>query len=99
MPIVGAATGGSSIGGPTHDSGGMLARYQFSPGVSEPVASRSAMISSASERRDQSRKFAHPSSVSHCSAMPGNWNSSMYHDFSRWGSPAPRNASGLPTDI
>ena len=41
-PMVGAWMGGSSIGGPTNASGVMLARYQFSPVVSEPSRSRSA---------------------------------------------------------
>ena len=30
--------------------------------------------------------------------MPSNWNSSMYHDFSRCSQPAPRNAEKCPTD-
>ena len=39
----------------------MLARYQLRPGVSEPLASSSAMTASASGCRPQSRKLAQPS--------------------------------------
>ena len=63
-------------------SGGMLARYQLSAGVSDPLASSSAITASASGWPAHARKLAQSSADSHCSAMPANWNSSMYHDFS-----------------
>ena len=37
---------------------------------------------------DHSRRLRKSSALSHCSAMPGNWNSSMYQDFSRCAQPA-----------
>ena len=74
-PMVGACTGGSCIGGPARDPGGTLARYQLRPGVSEPVASKSAITCSASGCRAQFRKLAQSRWVSQRSAMPGNWNS------------------------
>ena len=69
-PMVGAWTGGSSRGGPTRASGGTLARYQLSAGVSDPFASRSAMTPSASGWPAHDRKLAQSSSDSHCSATP-----------------------------
>src|SRR5690242_3252317 len=96
-PMVGACTGGSWSGGPTHDSGGTLARYHLRPGVSEPVASRSATTWSASGCPPQARKLNQPSSVSQRSATPGNWNSSMYHDCSRCRG-VRRKVAGWPTE-
>src|ERR1700688_4348369 len=97
-PMVGACTGGSSMGGSTYVWGGTLARYQLRAGVSDPVASMSAMTPSTSGCPPQSRRLAQSLPESHCSAMPSNWNRSMYHDFSRWTYPADTNDEGWPTD-
>src|SRR5437868_7186730 len=97
MPMVGDCTAGNARGGATQDSGGTLARYQLRPGVSDFVASSSAMTASESGWRAQERKLAQLLSLSHCSATPANWNKSMYQDFSRCAS-VRRNVEGWPTD-
>ena len=48
-----------------------------------PVASSSAMTPSASGWPAHVRNLAQSSAASHSSAIPSNWKSSMYHDFSR----------------
>src|SRR5258707_15805663 len=97
IPIVGAWTAGSATGGATQDSGGTLAQYQLRAGVKDLVASSSAMTASESGWRAQERKLAQLLSLSHCSATPGNWNKSMYQDFSCC-SRLRRNVEGWPTD-
>ncbi len=52
------------------------------------------MTASASGCCAHSAKLAQSSIDSHCSATPSNWKSSMYHDFSRWSSPARRTRPG-----
>ena len=96
-PIMRACTGGSAAGGRTHDSGGTLARYQLRAGVSEPFASSSAIIWRASGCCAQLRKLAQSSLVSQRSAIPANWNSSRYLDFSRCRH-FRRMVAGWPTD-
>src|SRR5260370_23072155 len=96
-PMVGACTAGNAPGGATQDWGGTLARYQLRAGVSDLVASRSAMTASVSGWRAQERKLAQLLSLSHCSATPANWNKSMYQDFSCCSS-VRRNVEGWPTD-
>ena len=80
-PIVGACTCGNSSGGSIHVRGWTLARYQLSAAVSAPGRARSSATWSMSGWCAHSRKLAQSSADSHCSAMPSNWNSSMYHDF------------------
>ena len=98
IPMVGAWMGGSSVGGRISDSGGRIARYTARLAVRAAGSRRCAMTESMSGCRLQLRRLAKSSAASQCSAMPGNWNSSMYHDFSRCSQPAAANAAGWPTD-
>ena len=83
----------------TSELGGMFARYQLRLAVIAPGRARSAITASGSGWLDQARRLAKSSLDSHCSATPSNWNSSMYHDFSRCAQPASRNELRWPTDM
>src|SRR5258708_1111443 len=96
-PMVGACTAGNATGGATQDSGGTLARYQLRAGVSDLVASSSAMTASVSGWRAQERELAQLLSLSHCSATAANRNKTMYQDLSGWSS-GRRKVEGWPTD-
>src|SRR3954469_10809264 len=98
MPIAGTVTGGTAGGGSTSDSGGMIARYSDRLAVSAAGSASRSTTASMSGCADHSRMLRKPSADNHRSATPANWKSSMYHDFSRWRSPADRNDVGWPTD-
>ena len=97
-PITGTVTGGSGVAGSTSDSGGRIARYSERLAVSAAGSASRSMTGSMSGCADHSRRLRKSSPDSHRSAMPANWNSSMYQDFSRCRQPAERNEAGWPTD-
>src|SRR6185437_9316344 len=97
-PMAGTVTGGSGTGGWTSDSGVRIARYSERLAVSAAGSASRSTTGSMAGCADHSRRLRKPSSDSHRSATPANWNSSMYQDFSRWRQPADRNEAGWPTD-
>ena len=91
------STFGSGRAGASSRAGCMFARYQFELAVSAPGRSRRSIAASSSGWLAIHSRSSAQSFWRRISSASGNWNSSMYQDFSRWATVRWPEA-GCPTD-